>query len=242
MILANRETSVSIKLFVSMVRAAAIAGIGILGCLGMASAAPIYRGSFDPPIYHGFGTIDLVPECVRTPDDGTVWISAGTGVGDCGPVDILDVVANSNTPVGGPPDGTITFAPPVLLDVFVTGLYWVNGVLTAIDTQVLFSVAQTGTFDNPFGYTLQYISGQAPDATGTPRVSVQCSFPTEFSAFSTIYQPQEDPGRCAGLASATAEQDPFELVAAVPEPGSLALLVGGLAAGWIVRRHRRRTT
>jgi PEP-CTERM motif-containing protein len=222
------------KLFASLIRAAAI---GLLMYAGVASGA-IYRQHIDPAIYGGDGLFDIDPDCIRS---GTEWIAAGTG--GCGPVDILDILVTTDP--GVTPVGTIRFAPPILEDNFVTGLLWINGVLRAIDTQTLFSVSDSGSFDNPGGYTLQYFSGHFGETDGLnpegppPTADVLCvsTNRTSRSTLDTI----NDPGRCAALAASSADQFPAVLVAAVPEPGSLALIVGAMGAGWLSRRKSRKT-
>jgi len=217
--------------FALPIRAAAI---GLLLCAGVAQGA-IYRQHIDPAIYFGDGLLDIDAACIRT---DTEWIAAGTG--GCGPVDILDILITTDPSVT--PSGTIRFAPPVLQDNFVTGLLWIGGVLTGIDTMLLTSVSQTGSFNNSTGYTLQYFSGhfgQTGELTGSvlPTADVLCRV-SDYHTSSYSYSHLEDHGRCNALAASSADQFAAVLVAA-PEPGSLALILGALGAGWLTRRKSR---
>jgi hypothetical protein len=218
--------------FARLVRTAAL---GLLMYTGMASGA-IYRQHIDPPIFFGDGLFDVAPSCIQS---GTIWEAAGTDPGECGAVDILSllIVANAN------PANTITFAPPTLQDDFVTGLYWVNGILTGIDTVTLHSVGQTGAFSNSSGYDLIYASGHVgnPVEGSSPIATLSCTpVITTFSTSYHHYPPpvgDTDPGLCNALSNGgPARQEPAVLV---PEPASVALIFAALGAGWLTRRRSR---
>jgi hypothetical protein len=191
-----------------------VAGLAVAA--GPASAV-IYIGVFDPPVFMGTATVDVPTGCIVS--DG--WVSvASCGGGDT--ADMLNlVVTNQPAP---PVTGMLTFAPPTIINA-VFGLYWVGGVLTGIDSSVLGPAAPNGTFSNPGGYGIQFVSGQAPEGTGSPRVNLfTCAlFGDVISETCSITSVVGDP----------ATQEPF---VRVPEPGSLALLLAALGAGWLALR------
>ncbi len=211
------------KSYGSMFRVAAIAAVAMLLNAGVASGT-VFRQHVDPPIYFGDGFFDVSSGCILA-GTGNVTVDGVTCT-----VDILDLLITATDL-----SGTIRFAgpmpgPPVLHNE-VTQLDWVDGVVVGIDSNVLDSIAQTGSFNNPGGYTLQYFASDKS-------VSVQCvpSESVSLSFSSLDIDDVGDPGNCSGL-SVLGMQEPF---VPVPEPGSLALMFGALGAGWFARRKSRK--
>ena len=203
----------------SVFRAVFVAA-GLATAAGPASAV-VYVGAFDPPVFMGTATIDVPVSCIVS--DG--WVSvASCGSGDT--ADMLNlVVTNQPAP---PVTGMLTFAPPTIVGA-VFGLYWAGGVLMAIDSSLLGPAAPNGTFSNPGGYGIQFVSGQAPEGTGDPRVNL-------FTCALIISDDVIINGCATTSLLDTASQHPF---VRVPEPGSLALLLAALGAGWLTMRRRQ---
>lgn len=182
---------------------------------GSAQAGLVYQGDFDPPLYGGTVFVDVDPLCVL----GTGWISAS-----CGTIDILSLVVNNHP---SQPVDQLTFAPPTISNA-VTGLYWLGGVLSAIDTILIspqVSGPTTGDLFTGSEYAIQFVSNQAPN--GNPQLApVTVLF--ECLDGCGILDP-------VGGIRNPATQQPF---VRVPEPGSLALMLGALGAAWLARRRK----
>ena len=186
--------------------------------LGIAQAGSIFRGTFDPVDFGGFIELDVPATCIQP--DG--FIAAGTS--NCGDVAVTSLFVQNPPPPDAATD-SLTFAPPNISNE-IDGLWWVNGVLTGIDS---FSIGPAGPsggsfFTNVNGYQISFASGHFNNiATGNPQAFLfACNFGCDGG------QQVGDP----------AVVHPFVAVS-VPEPGSIALLLGGLAAGWFTRQRRK---
>jgi hypothetical protein len=179
----------------------------------------VFKGNFDPPLYGGTVFVDVDPLCVS---GGTLWIDATT----CGgPVDILSLVVNATSAVD-----QLTFAPPTLTGE-VTGLYWVSGVLTAIDTLLIspqVGLPSTGNFFNNSPnaeYGIQFFSNQQPLGSLQP----------------PIVELRECLDGCGYFQFVGETPATQEVFVQVPEPASLALVLGAFGAGWLTRRRKAST-
>jgi hypothetical protein len=211
----NLEGAVSMKYGPMFLCAAATAA-----CLHFANTAQaglVYHGDFDPPLYVGTVFVDVDPGCVL----GTGWKDVVAT--SCGPVNILSLVVNS-----APPGDQLVFAPAALVGK-VTGLYWVGGVLTAIDT-VLIGPQQSGP--TPGGYfdlfgpsndfAIQFLSNHA---NPEPRPIANLFNCTDGCGPNQLLPVGKDPARQQAFVQ-------------VPEPASLGLVLGALGAGWLARRRK----
>jgi hypothetical protein len=201
----------------AVAHAALLIAANLMLGLGTAHAGSIFRGTFDPIDFGGFIVLDVPANCIAT--DG--FVAAGTG--SCGDVVITSLFVQNPPPPDAATD-SLTFAPPNISDE-IDGLWWVNGVLTGIDS---FDIGPAGPSDGPFftnlnGYQVSFASGHFNNiATGSPQAFLlACNFGCDGG------QQVGDP----------AVVHPFVAVS-VPEPGSIALILGGLAAVWLTRRRR----
>jgi len=185
-----------------------------------ASAGAIFHGTFDPIDFGGFMDLDVPAACIIS--DG--FIAAGAS--NCGDVGILSLQIQNPPPPAAATD-TLTFAPPTISG-DITGLFWVSGVLTGVDSSDIGPAGPSGGsfFTNANGYVIDFVSGHFNNVdTGSPQAFLfACGFGCDGR------QAVGDP----------AVVHPFVEVT-VPEPGSIALILGGIGAAWFTRRYRRTT-
>lgn len=219
-----------------VIRNAALA-LGILASANLAHAGAVYRGHIDPPpLYAGFVDVNVPATCVLI----TGWIAAGTDPGECGAVDFVSALL-TNEPTN---TDSIVFG---FFGNSITGLLWGGGVLLAIDSTPA-GVAGTGLIGfgnsaaggvyphvNP-GYSLEFFSGHFG---GSARANLYCdnSSSIDLDRVSKNYEHTTSLPCELNFGGVAASQEGF---VQVPEPGSLALLLAGLAAGWLGYGRTRR--
>jgi len=178
-----------------------------------AQAGLVYHGDFDPPLYGGTVFVDVDPGCVL----GTGWIA----VPSCGPVNITSLVVKNNP---SQPADQLTFAPPTVAGA-VTGLYWLGGVLEAIDTSLISPQASgptTGAVFDGFEFAIQFLSYQGPGGS-------------HLGPVANLFNCLDGCGSRVPVGDLPATQQAF---VQVPEPASLGLVLGALGAGWLARRRK----
>jgi len=213
----------------TLVGAAVAAALGALSA--PAGAAP-YRGTFDPTDFAGEYTINVSPACL-TQSNGwyaNAGICAATLLNADSDVDSTDV-----TPAVT--DLHVIFAPPAISSPSTLfGLYVYGGKIDSFDTALIHQQAGSGDLTN--NWWIQFTSGHR--CYGGPCYGGPLLEPEGAPAFNPnqrgVYLYLNTPGSPIAMAQYLGPAQDL----AVPEPGTLGLLLGGLASGWLARRRRRK--
>lgn len=213
------------------------------------SSAAVFRGSWDPSFgepypdlgYRGFADF-FVPDACLDGDPISQWFADGS----CGNMSLLAATVelyDASLGPSAPTINTVVFAPPPVLPTDP-----VLGVFIQFDSNTGRNEvvgADTSIFGPQFGsgpgYSgplwLEFVSGQMPIITLLDTISTLDVVPN--GAFLHACPPSdggENP--CFPLVRTT---NPGTVTfQRVPEPGSIALMFGALAAGWAARRSIRK--
>jgi hypothetical protein len=218
----------------TLVGAAVAAALGVLAT--PASAAP-FRGTFDPTNFSGEYTINVSAGCLAQANGwyANAGICSATLLDAQADVTSSDVTPNFN--------GHLRFAPPVITSPSTLfGLYVYGGAIDSFDTTLIHHNVATSDA-TPHDWWIQFTSGHR--CYGGPCVG-PLGGPTDV-------QPEGAPGfdpRLNGVylygVSTGAPLDrasylgpAVDIGGAVPEPGTLSLLLGALGGGWLARRRRK---
>jgi hypothetical protein len=185
----------------------------------MAGAAP-YRGEFDPVHFSGQYVINVSPTCLLT--DG--W-HANAGI--CSATLLSTFADVTALPTDTPNfNGHLVFAPPpISSSAELFGIFVYGGKIDSFDTALLpFVSSSPSTTDN---WWLEFVSGQMPCT-----ICIQ-QFDTSLRGVYLFANSMADP-----VAMAQYTGPAIDL--AVPEPGTLGLMLGAFGGGWLARRRRRR--
>lgn len=225
-----------------------VAALGLMAA-GPASAGAVFRGGYDPAPYAGTIEIYVPNSCLGT---GLVLVATCQTVGD--PVSLLSVTTfNPNGPPS-PPD-SLQFVPalntpnpaPIVYDLNFSS----QGDLLGMDTNTFgIAYASTGSyFIDSNGYMIQMGSGISLASLLGFRPQTAPASPT-VSLYQLNCGYQEDGFRITGqgagpacdcsLALVGGQRATQEAFVRVPEPGSLALILGALVAGSFTLRRRQR--
>jgi len=214
----------------TLVGAAVAAALGVLGT--PASAAP-YRGSFDPTDFAGEYEINVSAACLLS--DG--W-HANTGICTAQLINAYaDVTSDDVTPNF---DGRLIFAPPVVSAPTLHGIFVYGGQITSFDTDLIHH--QAGSDPTADDWWIQFVSGHecyggpcGPIITFAPEVQPEGSlFDPRFNGVYLYLNTTGSPiDRASYIGPAV------DIGGAIPEPGTLSLLLGALGGGWLARRQRK---
>lgn len=217
-----------------------LASAAVAAALGIPSApagAAVYGGFFDPVTFSGSFTIDVDDDCLSSsgfkPNSG-ITITPGDGFCSASLTSASALVVDS----GGPPpnyNGTLGFAPPAisspgsLFGVFIVSDGGGGYTLDSFDTALLPALSES-PYDGANEWDIQFASGERCDGPcGTPVIGA-----------GPIFNPPRGVYLFAnGLLADTAQYTDIRRIDlnGIPEPSSLALLLGALGAGLFARRR-----
>jgi len=214
----------------TLASAAVAAALGVLGT--PASAAP-YRGSFDPTNFAGEYEINVSAACLLT----NGW-HANTGICTAQLISAYaDVTSDDVTPNF---NGRLIFAPPVVPAPTLHGIFVYGGQIDSFDTDLIhFQAGSDPTADD---WWIQFVSGHecyggpcGPIITFAPEVQPEGSlFDPRFNGVYLYLNTTGSPiDRASYIGPAV------DIGGAIPEPGTLSLLLGALGGGWLARRRRK---
>ncbi len=202
----------------TLVGAAVAVALGLAG--DPAVAAP-YKGSFDPYDFAGDYVINVDPACLT---QGNGWF-ANAGICTASLTSAFAVITST------PPEtyaGTVTFAPPAISSSSeLFGLYVYGGKIDSFDTDLIPYVSgipdPATAYGGPLDFWIQFVSGE------------MCEGPCgELGKGVYLFESSEpDPD------SPTSSAEYLGPAEAVPEPGTLGLILGALGGGWLARRRRK---
>ena len=227
-------------------RAAAMA-VSLL--LGTAAQAGLVRGSLDPdaivgvPAYNGFADFQVADNCLL----GDGWKPTGTGSGDCGAVFMQSATVflyPDGTPTGSP-SGQANFGASTPAQ--VSGILTQGGTVLGIDSDILGPVSGTGAFGNDI-FWLEFVTGCNSDPTCNGLFGP--SLLTSLADFQPLDVIGPDPlanlyaascdGDCGPMSDPSRTTPGGLVFTAIPEPGTMSLLLGALGLGWLERRRGKK--
>ena len=231
-----------------------LVGVGLMTS-ALPSNAAVFRGSWDPSFgtpypdlgYRGFADFFVPDECLAGDPISGSWISDGDTCSGGGmsllaaTVELFNYTLDPN----GPTLGTVVFAPPAVspdpvLGVFVqfdpsTGRNEVVGADTSI-----FGPQSTSTSVYSGNLWLEFVSGQMPIITLLDTISTLDAVTSGAFLHACLPSDSEEPVPVCQEPQVRTTNPGVVTFQRVPEPGSLALVFGALAAGWAARRSIRK--
>jgi len=196
----------------TLVGAAVATALGVLTT--PADAAP-YRGTFDPFDFSGDYVINVDPLCLAQSDG---WYANVAGI-------CAATLLSATAEVTGDYNGTVEFASSISSNPPLFGLYVVGNKIDSFDTGLLHDISANPEPSPEFW--IKFGSGQCTT------FGVCYGDPNGVFLFTGVEVPDPDPvSRAVYLGPA--------VDLAVPEPGTLSLVLGALGGGWLARRRRRK--
>ncbi len=225
----------------SSMKLRSLLGSILLGAAPMSAAATssaaIFRGSWDPDFgppydglgYRGFADFLVPDECL----DGTGWFADGS-CGDmsllAATVELYDATLGSNAPT----IDTVVFAPPAIVPDPVLGVFIQGNQVVGADTSIF--GPQIGSLPPIYSgrLWLEFVSGEMPPPILT--LSIVDTPTVDRGAFLWACDNFIDETRVCESPQVRTTNPGVVTFQRIPEPGSLALIFGALAAGWLARR------
>jgi hypothetical protein len=220
---------------------------------GTAAHAGYYPGHIDPggtgsvPGFIG-DTVFNIPNGCLPGGSFTGWLATTNNVGGSGgcgtatvysaDIDLYSFLA-TDPPVPGTVLGTFSLAEIDFWDIL--GVYSLNGHLAGVDTNAMGPETGTGDYDGrPFW--LQFASGFCQFGCIPPGTD-----PSGLASFAGLDPAWISLDRISNLSNLGTvifgdqcdTPQGCVVVPAVPEPGTLSLLLGALGGGWLARRRKR---
>jgi hypothetical protein len=222
---------------------AAVTAVSLL--LGTAAQAGLIRGNLDPssdgviPAYNGFADFQVDDNCLV----GDGWKSTDPGTGDCGVVFMQSASINlyGNT-LGDTTSGTLrdTLTFGLFPESSVHGILVQAGIVLGIDSDPMGPVLSTFYTQD---FWLQFVTG----CIGAPVDNAVCFPPPPgFGSFAASDVPVSVPDPIALLANVNESGSGLRTdtrgltFRAVPEPGTMGLILGALGGGWLARRRKKK--
>jgi hypothetical protein len=227
-----------------------LVGVGLMTS-ALTSNAAVYRGSWDPSFgnpypdlgYRGFADIFVPDACLDGDPISGAWVADGDACSGGGmsllaaTVELFNYTLDPN----GPTIDTVVFAPPAVVPDPVLGVFIQFDSNTGRNEVV---GADTSTFGPQFGsgpgYSgnlwLEFISGQMPP----PILLFETLDVVSNGAFLHACLPDEGEASLCSTPEVTTTNPGTVTFQRIPEPGSIALIFGALAAGWAARRSIRK--
>ncbi len=196
---------------IRLVRAVMTSFLALAGLIGGAEQAnaALYVGKLDPLYFFGTATFDISDQCIGAP------LFAGAPAG-CTAA-LASTAIQINDPTNTFSLGIVDFGPGSGND--VSAFDWQGGGLPLLDVGAGPYFAAIGGFD----FRLMFFIGNGTPGSGT----AELDYDTCGDGCWALY-----PNADASLATQ-------EVYTRIPEPGSLALLLGAAAAGCLVSRRKR---
>jgi hypothetical protein len=220
---------------------------------GTAAHAGYYPGHIDPggngtdiPGFTGDVVFDIPNSCLTLEGAGWKHTDANTGFSvssGCGSAFVYSAtidlysVAVTEPAFPGTVLGQFSLAE---IDTWpILGVLSVNGMLTGVDTDAMGPETgiAVGTHHDWEGdsFWLQFVSGACTAGCTPPG-----QFPSSDPAYISVFDIDNfSPPGTVIFGSACDTPDSCRVVPTVPEPGTLALLLGALGGGWLARRRKR---
>jgi hypothetical protein len=197
----------------------AVAVATALGVTAVVASAAPYQGGFDPIRFSGQYIINVDPTCLDT--DG--W-HANAGI--CSATLLNTFAEVTALPTDTPNfNGHLFFAPPsISVSSELFGIFVSEGRIDSFDTALLPFVSSTPTTSDE--WWIQFVSGQMPCTICIT------AFDTSLRGVYLYANSMTAPVAMAQYSGLAID------LGAIPEPGTLGLMLGALGAGWLARRRR----
>lgn len=228
--------------------------------LGTAAEAGLVRGSLDPlatvdiPAYNGFADFQVDDNCLI----GDGWKQTGTGSGDCGAVFMQSatIYLYGNTPSDPPGTpgtelGQVNFGAFPASEVF--GILTLGGQVLGIDSAIMGAAPANGTYAGQ-DFWLQFVTGcefgdsscgnLVPDILSLLSPLGVGPFPAADPLaylYDTTCSIDGDVEFCFPGANPSRTTPGGLVFVAIPEPGTMSLLLSALGLGWLSRRRAKKS-